>query len=495
MTMMSVRNAAAWAIASQYTSFAILFVTSVVLARWFITPADLGLFSIAFAAVSLISFLQDFGITRYINGERDLTPEKIQTAFSVSAVFAFAVAVVALLAAWPIAWFYADARLLPITLVVAGSYLMIPFAVVPQALCQRKLDYRSNTMIEVGSAAANATIAVILAMRGHGALALAWGAFAQQFARMAVAQWRAGGMLPWPLRFDGTAPIVAIGKTNSVSAVCYAIVLRAPELLIGRTLGTVATGLFSRAAGLALQLRLLVAGAVTGVFYPAFRVVRDRGEPLGPPYLRVVGAYTGIAWPAMAGIAALAWPLVDILYGQVWLAAAPLLLWVALAQLCYVSVPLNEDLPILLNRMPQLIRRNVFDTVLSVSLLALAAPFGLEWVAISRFVHGLCWIALYAPFIKGLLGFSWRDLAGVWSKSAVVTAAAIAPVLLTFGLWRSPQDVGVGLVLALVLTGVACWLAALRITRHSLLSELLAVLSDLLSARRSAPAPLPGSAE
>lgn len=489
MTTMSVRTAAAWAITSQYTSFAIQFVTSVILARWFITPADLGLFSIAFAAVSLISFLQDFGITRYINGERDLTAEKIQTAFSVSALFAFAIAVAALLAAWPITWFYGDVRLLPITLVVAASYLTIPFAVVPQALCQRKLDYRSNTMIEVGSALANASVAMFLALKGHGALALAWGAFAQQAARMIVAQWRIGGMLPWPLRFGGTADIVAIGKTNSVVSVCYAIDMRAPELLIGRVLGTVATGLFSRAAGLALQLRSLVAGAVSGVFYPAFRAVRDRGEPLGPPYLRVVAAYTGVAWPAMAGIAALAWPLVDLLYGERWLATAPLLFWVALSQLCYVAVPLQGDLPILLGRMPQLVRLYIIDTIVSVAMLALAAPFGLGWVAISRLAHGLFWVVLFMPFMKGMLQFSWRELAVVWSKSAAVTLAAIAPVLLAYALWRSPQQLGVPAALSLPLLGIACWLIALRATRHPLLTELLGLMGDLRSALVRKPGP------
>lgn len=54
---MSVRAAALWAMISQYTSFALQFVASVVLARWYITPEQLGQFSIAFAAVSLIAFL------------------------------------------------------------------------------------------------------------------------------------------------------------------------------------------------------------------------------------------------------------------------------------------------------------------------------------------------------------------------------------------------------------------------------------------------------
>ncbi|MFD2782750.1 oligosaccharide flippase family protein [Novosphingobium pokkalii] len=275
------RTAAAWALVSQYASFAIQFATSVVLARWFITPAQLGLFSIAFAAVTIVAFLQDFGVARYVNGERDLTPEKLQTAFTISVVFAWGIALLALASAVPVARFYGDPALLPVLLVVASSYLLVPLSIVPQATCQRRMDYKSNTMIEVGSSIANAAAAVTLAVLGHGALALAWGAFAQQGARLVVSQWRAGLMLPWPLRLKGARPVLELGGTNSVLSTCYSITARAPELVIGRLIDNTAVGLFARASGLALQLRMLVAGAVTGVFYPAFRRVRDSGEPWG----------------------------------------------------------------------------------------------------------------------------------------------------------------------------------------------------------------------
>lgn len=489
MTTMSVRTAAIWAIASQYTSFAIQFVTSVVLARWYIDPADLGLFSIAFAAITLVAFLQDFGVARYISGERDLTEAKIQTAFTLSIVVAWVVALAAILLAWPVSWFYNDPRLLPLALVIASSYLLVPLAIVPQALCQRRMDFKSNTMIEVGAAAANAAVALTLAVRGHGAMALAWGAFAQQAARVMVSQWRAGGMLPWPWRLKETAPIVALGGTNTVQAICASITSRAPELLVGRILNEVAVGLFARASGLALQLRLLVSGAVTGVFYPAFRKVRDEGQPLGPPYLRVVAAYTGITWPAMAGIAVLAAPLVDLLYGPRWAEAAPLLIWVALSQLCYVAVPLNGDLPILVGRMPQLIRYNIYETIGSVLLLALAAPFGLVWIAASRVAHGLYWIAVYAPFMREIVDVSWPALLKVWGKSLAGTIAAIAPVLASYVWWAGPAQAGLGQIGLGVAAGVMCWLATLALIRHSLFGEITAVLGDarsVLTARRMA---------
>lgn len=489
MTVMSVRTAAIWAIASQYTSFAIQFVTSVVLARWYIDPAELGLFSIAFAAITLVAFLQDFGVARYISGERDLTEAKIQTAFTLSIAIAWSVALAAILLAWPVSWFYGDPRLLPLALVIASSYLLVPLAIVPQALCQRRMDFKSNTFIEVGAAAANAAVALTLAVRGHGAMALAWGAFAQQAARMVVSQWRAGGMLPWPWRLSGTAPIIALGGTNTVQSICSSITSRAPELLIGRILNEVAVGLFARASGLALQLRLLVSGAVTGVFYPAFRKVRDEGQPLGPPYLRVVAAYTGITWPAMAGIAVLAAPLVDLLYGPRWAETAPLLIWVALSQLCYVAVPLNADLPILVGRMRQLVRYNIYETIASVLLLTLAAPFGLVWVAASRVLHGFYWIAVYAPFMREIVALSWRELLTVWGKSMAGTIAAIAPLLAGYVWWQGPADAGLGQLGLCIGAGVLAWFATLALTRHPLFGEITTLAADIravLAARQTA---------
>lgn len=482
--MMSVRAAAVWALVSQYASFALQFVASIVLARWYITPDQLGRFSIAFAAVTLVAFLQDFGVTRYINGERDLTAEKLRSAFTISVIFAWGIALLALASAWPIAAFYGDPQLLPITLVVAASYLLVPLAIVPQATCQRRMDYRSNTMIEVGSAVANAATAVTLAIAGHGALALAWGAFAQQAARLVISQWRSGGMLPWPPRISQARDVLALGGTNTVQVVCSSLSARAPELVIGRLIDSAAVGLFARASGLALQLRLLIAGAVTGVFYPAFRRIRDSGEPLGPPYLRVLAAYTGVTWPAMAGIAVLGEPLIRLLYGERWIAAAPLLMWVALSQIGYVALPLYADLPVLMGRLKPLMRCMIAETALSVMLIALTAPLGLEWVAASRVVHGALWIAIYMPLMRATLDLRYRDILAVWLRSASVSLAAVLPVLAGFAIGQGPANLGLVQAASTVLLGIALWFAALRALGHPLYAEIIEVATSLLNLRR-----------
>ena len=476
---MSIRRAATWAMTAQYYGFALQFVASLILARYFISPEQLGLFSISFAAISLIAFLQDFGVARYISGEQDLTEEKRRTAYTISMSVSWLIALLCVGLAWPIAAYYDNERLAPISLVVAASYFLVPFAIVPQALRQREMDFKSSAMIDMGAASANAAVALYLGWEGHGPMALAWGAFAQQAARALVAQWRAGWMMPWPPRFRNPGRIFTFGGTNTVLVVCHLVADRAPELFIGRLLGAAPVGLYARGTGLAQQLRMLLVGAVSGVFYPAFRQMRDEGKPLSEPYIMVAGAFTAIMWPALAGLAVLSEPTVELLYGDKWADTAPLLFWLALAQMCFIAVPLSADLAILLDEKRDLMVRALLDLSLALALLVAAIPYGLEGIAASRVVHGLLYLANLGQFLHRIVRFSWTAWLAVQLRSAFVTVLAVTPALIFYRVWAGPGDAGFVQILASAGCGAALWLVGLWLIRHPVFTEGLAALAPL----------------
>ncbi|MFB0613852.1 oligosaccharide flippase family protein [Aurantiacibacter poecillastricola] len=463
---MSVRGAALLAMASQMGAFVIQFAASVILARWFIDPDELGLFTIAFSFIGLLAVLQEFGITRFVAGEAALDDDKVRTAFTVSLSISWTIAVGCVLLAWPVAAFYDMPGLLPLLLVIAASYFFVPLAIVPAALIQRRMDFRSNSFIEIGVVLANAVVAIALAMRGHGALALAWGAFAQQVARAAIAQWRAGFLLPIPPRFIGALPVLQFGGMSTALTALSQLGARLPELLIGRLLDATAVGLFARAFGLAAQLRLLVSGALAQVFYPAFARLRDKGEALGPHYERVVASYCAITWPAMAGLAACSVPVIGLLYGERWLGAAEPLAWIALSQILFVALPLHAELPILMGRMRPLVWRFALDTAVSIALLVVGAWISLEMAAASRVAYGLAWLAIHLPFMHSVVGFGWRELTGTWLQSALATGVAVLPVWLSY-IWIAPaREAGLVQVVMAALVGIALWLLTLRQIRH-----------------------------
>jgi O-antigen/teichoic acid export membrane protein len=481
------------AMASQYGAFIIQFAASVILARWFISPEQLGLFTIAFAFIGLIAVLQEFGITRYIGGVPDLDEPHLRTAFSVSLTVSWGIAILCVALSWPLSRFYAMPGLLPLMLVVAASYFLVPLAIVPAALIQRRLDFRSNSFIEIGVVLANAVVAITLAWRGHGAMALAWGAFAQQAARALMAQWRSGWILPFPLRFEGAVPILRFGGGSTILSAIGQAGARVPDLLIGRLLDIAALGLFTRAVGLAGQMRGLVSGALAAVFYPAFARVRDRGEPLAPHYERVVASYCAITWPAMAGLAACSLPVITMLYGERWTAAANPLAWIAISQILFVALPLHVELPILLGRMPGLLWRTAIDNTISVALLLVGAAISLDAASASRVAYAVIWLAIHAPFMKSLVGFSWSAMLRNWAQSALVTGLAVLPVVLGYLFWAPAAQAGFVQMVVCAGTGVGLWLIGMRQCRHPAYDEVHQMSGSLLArfgCARLVPAPL-----
>ena len=490
---MSVRGAAVLAMASQMSAFSIQITASVILARYFIDPEELGLFTIAFSFIALLAVLQEFGITRFVTGERELDDARIRTAFTISLTISWAVAIGCVALAWPVSAFYELPELLPLMLVIAASYFFVPLAIVPMALAHRKLDFVSNSMTENGVVLANASVALWLAWKGHGAMALAWGAFAQQVARMIIAQWRVGFILPFPPRFEGALPILRFGGFATILSALIQASSRLPELLIGRLLDTAALGLFARAFGLAAQLRLLVSGALGTVFYPAFRQLRDEGEALGPHYERVTASYCAITWPAMAGLAACATPIITMLYGERWMGAAVPLEWIAISQILFIALPLHTDLPILLHRKRALLWRSGWDTFASVALLVIGAWFSLEAAAASRVAHGLVWLAIFGPFLARTICFSWSAMIHIWLLSALATGLAVLPVWLSYIYWAPPEQASIGQLLLSIFAGMALWLICLRQTRHRAYIEIhfyACAALERLGWRRLMPAPL-----
>jgi len=483
---MSVRGAAVWAMGGQYLSFAIQFVASVIISRWFLSPGEVGLFSIGMATALIVAVLQDFGLSRYISGLTTLDHHDIARCGSVAVLFSALVAALVAATAWPMAQTYHEPRLTAILLILAASYLFVPMSVVPMALMARAMQFRGLFMVNVCTALAQGGLAVALAAAGYSSFALALATVAAAATRGVVAQ----AMRPsWPrrMRFDGIGHVVGFGARASVLYLTGALGTRTPDLIVGKALGVTAVGLYSRAVSLSDQFRMLIAGAIGSVFYPAFARIRDRGEPLGPAYLRVCAGYSGVVWPAMAGLALASEPIIRLLYGPVWLRTAPLLAMIALTEIMLIALPLVSDLPILAGKLNQLLARNLIDTAMSVILLAVGTHWGVEGAAASRLIYAVCWYALYFRFMQRIVGFDRIALMMIYLRSGLASLAAVAPLALVYLVWAPPGAITLMQLGLATSAGGLCWLIALAVLRHPVLGEILGMAAALPLVHRYIP--------
>lgn len=482
---MTVRRAAVWSLASQYTSFAIQFAASVIISRFFLLPADVGLFSIALAASMLVSIFQDMGITRFVSGQPEMRTEALPDYCAVAVAIGWVVAVTVAIAAPFVARFYGEPALAPLLWLIAGSYLISPFAVVPAAMLVRAIDFRALFQVNAGSAFVGNAVAVALAAQGFGAASLAWGVLATAMARAAIAL-SFQPIFPRPPRdWAALRPMLGFSSSSFIISASAAIGQRSQDLIVGRVLGIAATGLFSRASALAGQLSTLVTGAISSVFYPAFAKKRDAGEPLAAPYLHLVACNTALNWAAMVGLALAAEPVILLLYGPNWADAAQLLRWMALAEILFVAVPLQMDIPILLGRIRPLIWVNLLDTTAAVAILTIGCFWGLEAAAISRIAYGFIWWTIYASYQSRLLHFHFGRLLAIYGRSAVCALAAGIPLIAAsqFGL----RGDALGFLELIVLSGlgVLTWLATVELTRHPVSQEIRLALGSVFAPLRA----------
>ena len=102
--MASIRKSLALSLAEKYTGILIAIAGTVILSR-LLSPAQIGIYSVAAAFIGLAHIVRDFGIGSYLVQERDLTADRIRTAVSVTMLTAWSIAAVLAALSGPISTF------------------------------------------------------------------------------------------------------------------------------------------------------------------------------------------------------------------------------------------------------------------------------------------------------------------------------------------------------------------------------------------------------
>jgi O-antigen/teichoic acid export membrane protein len=171
-------------------------------------------------------------------------------------------------------------------------------------------------------------------------------------------------------------------------------------------------------------------------------------------------------------LSVLAKPVVRLLLGPQWHAAAPLVQIFAIALLFNFPTALNYPIQVAVGAIRHTVSLAFVQTTVSLVVLTLAAQHGLRAVALSTFITIPFNVALSVLVVRSQVPFAWRELAACLSRSAVVAAFSMAGPLLTLVLLApNPGRPVVQIVLAVGLGGLG-WLGGLWLTRHRLFGEL-----------------------
>ncbi|MCC6710519.1 MAG: oligosaccharide flippase family protein [Gammaproteobacteria bacterium] len=478
--MTQFRRSIVQATVARYLGMVISFGSNMVLAR-LLLPEEVGVFSIGAAVVALLAVLRDFGVTRYLIREAELTQSKLDTCFGFSLAIAWAFGVALLLGAPRIATLYRSPGLEAVLYILAAGLFVVPFNSIRLALLRREMRFDVLLRAELASALANAVVSIVLAFLGYRYLALAWGTFASIVATVLVARLAPVSASPgWPSLADWRS-VANFGGLSLAMNLIIRLGTRAPELIVGRTLGMHDTGILSRANGMTELFNTLVLQSTGQVAFAEISRKFRAGLALDDDYRNAVTYVAVLSQPFFGFIILLALPVTRAVSGNNWDAAAGLLQWLAITGFAIPFSSFGGAFLTAVGRIDLQLRIEAITTPIKISAWLLAAPCGLLFATQVYVMFNLLTSLWTFRVVSRLLGVDeWQTARGALRAVPVSVLALCAPALAQ---WLE-LEARIGAVATVMASGVlmgVLWLAGLFAFRHPFADELRHTVSEARS--------------
>jgi O-antigen/teichoic acid export membrane protein len=468
---MSARKSLAWAFSGQVFTSLVSFGGSVVVAR-ILSPHEMGIYAVAMAAFAIVAVVSSFGVGTYVIRHPDLRPEVVDTAFTINCLIEVVLSIALV----------GFSFLAPRLLGDEGAGKVLRFAAVGPLLgmltfraatmMQRELNFRVSTLVSGISIIVATGTTVASAYLGYSYLSPAIGGLASalcgivgfaiacpqhMIVRFSLADWR-----------KVSAFGAQILSVNGVLLICE----RSSEIVLGRTLGLSALGLYARASSIDSLVYNQIYGTALKVLFPMLaRNLRETGS-LRATFIQSMRLLVALIWPVLLGLAILSGPAIHLLYGDKWLGASVPLSLLMLTQMIVLCFGMNWELFVLRDEMPLQTRLELRRSLLGLVMFVGACTISLAAAAAARLLNALYGLFLYKSHVQRLAETEAGEIGRVWREGAVLAATAAAPSFALMMWCRWNPHVPLTLLMAAITLGAALWLAVLLHWNHPLWLEI-----------------------
>ena len=307
-----------WRFAGTFVGAASQLLVGALLAR-LLTPADFGVTALAYVALGLAQSIADLGLGSAIVRRAVVTDRHMRSAFTCSVIAGLSIAAVIAAAAPLGAAAMHESTVTPVLRLLSLGIALRASAVVADALLRRQLDFRRAFFIDATSYALGfGGVAVSLALHGYGVWSLVMGSLVQtltaSIAQLAVVRHPVRPLLARRELGD----LLGFGFPAAASGCVNYMALNGDYFVVGRLMGAVNLGLYSRAYGLMSLPQTYAAAVMSSVMFPAIAHVQREPARVRSGFLIVTRLTAMIAAPAMVTLAVVAPYLVRCLYGSQW---------------------------------------------------------------------------------------------------------------------------------------------------------------------------------
>lgn len=317
-----------WLYAAYYGGKAVVFISTVVLAR-ILSKDDFGVVGYVVTIISFLDIIRDLGIGAAVIRYK-YEPRTASTAFWLGMLISVILTVLVWFAAPLVGSFFEDSRAVWVTRALSLTFVFAALGNIQEALLAKELEFGKKFIPEIAKALVKGALSIGLAVAGFGPISLIAGQLGGTLIASLVV-WR---LVPWKPTFDISVAAsrdllrfgLALVGVNGIGV----FVLNVDYLIVGRYLGAEALGVYTLAFRIPELVILQFCAIVAQVVFPVFAKMNDDMTSLARGYLKTTRYVALITVPLGLGIALTSKPFTLAFFSDKWIDAIPVMQAIAL---------------------------------------------------------------------------------------------------------------------------------------------------------------------
>ncbi len=400
----------AWVTLSTIITKLLGFTINIVLAK-ILVPADFGLLAIGMIAINTMGIFRDLGFgAALIYKKDDPNNTAANTAFILLPVVATILFAIAYLSAPYIAVFFGNTATVPLIQVLAMTFIISSFGIVPSMLLEKELEFKKKVLPDTVPQIGYAVVAIGFALNGYGVWSLIYGQIVSAILTAGliwiVTDWRPN------FRLNKKIAVEMFGYSKHIlgANIMIFLITNVDNAIVGKILGIEALGYYTFAYAIANLPATQVTQLVARVMFPVYSKLQDDKDALKSAYLKMLKYVSMLSIPAAFGIFVIAPDFIKVVMGEKWMPAVP-----ALQVLCFFGLfrSLNGIIgPIFQATGNVKILQNVaaLNLILfSILVLPLIQKFGIIGVSVAAMLPQIIIFYIMVKMVNKILNISLYD--------------------------------------------------------------------------------------
>lgn len=468
-----------WSFSENSLRQLIQFIVGVVLAR-ILSPREFGLVGMLTFFIALSTVFIEGGFGQALIRKEEASRSDCSTVFYFNLGVAFICYSLLFTGANLIASFFNEPALAGLLRVLGLVLFFNSLGLIQTTILTREVDFKTQAKVTLVASVISGVISIFAAVMGMGV----WSLVIKTLLFSAVQATMLWFLNPWrpSLEFDVHAfkEMGAFGSKLLASSTLSVAYLNIFYLVIGKFFSAAELGFYTRADQFKKLVSQNVSTTVQRVSYPVLSTLQSDIPRLKQGYKKAIKSTTFITLPLLAGMAAVAEPLIVVLIGEKWLPSVPLLQLLCLVGAFHPLHALNLNVLKVLGRSDLYLKLEIIKKLLVIPVIAIGIQWGITGLIIALLVQTSIAYLINSYYTKILIGYAVSEQI-IDILPAVASALSMSGIVALLGrLMEAQMPVELAV---LVTTGALFYYLIARLFKMDSLTEITSGLLMLFNNR------------